>query len=557
MLAIGMSLWPCASPAPSAGPVRVVPVSTNEAFLVAPHASLGAVALHLIHGNGGDPATPADSVGAPFGGWRIRGFRVLPTVASDPRGVDAEIVSDGIGAQQIAIRRGTGGGWAGHYHGFGPAAVIAQDGPDLLQPGMLPAAQLSAAGRATWHDGAHFDFAETIALTPDGAIATIADVAMPSDPNIAYLDMTIVGQAFIRASLDGGTSWIDLLDLDPAFGTVQANVATVLLRNPVTGTTVTVTDDALDGTPGRSKMIMRRPGDFKIYADFNPLPAETPLGSVAVHRTITLGRTVPDPMVTLTGVAVSGMEGDSASVDFVFTVARSSASGATSVAWSFAPGDTSPGDFADDAYPAGGAVTLADGEASGTFALRVRGDGVAEVDETFTVSIRAPLGYAPGAAMSATGTVLNDDGAPVALWDGAIQGNAGYVATGWNPQMRSWDAATKQLVFSRGANPAGGNHRTLFALTGLVVGQAYTLVVSGQIAGASPSAGVMLGLSTDMANGASQASSITLNAAIAAGTQPVAFTAGAATMVLVVNQGPAAGSDNVFRLSSIGRPVPV
>jgi hypothetical protein len=52
---------------------------------------------------------------------------------------------------------------------------------------------------------------------------------------------------------------------------------------------------------------------------------------------------------------------------------------------------------------------MADGVASGTITISVNGDTTVEPDEQFTVSIAAPSGYAAGSAMSATGTILNDD----------------------------------------------------------------------------------------------------------------------------------------------------
>ncbi|RDE05434.1 hypothetical protein [Sphingomonas aracearum] len=114
------------------------------------------------------------------------------------------------------------------------------------------------------------------------------------------------------------------------------------------------------------------------------------------------------PTVTLSG-AQTKAEGNSGATLFTYTVARSAATGAVSVPWTFTAGDTGADDFTGGVYPAGGTVDMADGAAAGTITISVNGDTTVEASETFTVSIAAPSGYSAGAAMSATGTVSNDD----------------------------------------------------------------------------------------------------------------------------------------------------
>lgn len=539
-------------------PIRIVPVSATEAYLVAPHAALGAIALHLLKGNGASTATPADSVGAPFGDWRIQGFRILPGVDSDPATQTTEILSSGIGAQQLAIRRTTGGGWVGHYHGFGAGATYAQTAPDMTVAAMIATAEIASTGRGLWSDAAYVDFRDVVRLTAAGAIETATTATMPFDPNVVYLDMTIAAPTFIRASLDNGATWVDLTTLtagNSALDKMAANVATVILRNPSTGTTITVTDDALNGTAGRYKEITRRTADFKIYADLNPTPAGTLLGTATVNRSIIFGRTTPDPTVTLSG-DVTQAEGNSGTTAFTFTVTRSATAGAASIPWTFSAGTTSADDFVGGTYPTGGSVALADGQASATFVVGVAGDAVVEANETFGVAITAPLGFAPGARMSAAGGITNDDGGVLYLWDGTVNGDSGFQnpttsgGSGYNPSVRSWDATNKQLVFTR--NAASPNHRTLFAMSGLTPGATYNITVTGQIVGSGASAGVQIGVSTDVTDGGSQTYVVTMTAAIAAGTTAYSFVAPAASCYLVWNVLVQSGSDNVFRLSRLG-----
>ncbi|GGB18914.1 hypothetical protein GCM10011380_05590 [Sphingomonas metalli] len=121
---------------------------------------------------------------------------------------------------------------------------------------------------------------------------------------------------------------------------------------------------------------------------------------------------IAKPTVSLSA-ALSLPEGDSGTRAFTYTVTRSASSGAVGVAWTFAAGQTSADDFAGSSYPKGGTVALADGAASGSFTVEVAGDTQYEPDESFTVAIVPPPGYAGGSAVSATGTILNDDPAPL------------------------------------------------------------------------------------------------------------------------------------------------
>jgi hypothetical protein len=246
----------------------------------------------LIHGNGADTSTPAASVGAPFGEWRIRGFRTLPSVESDPATQATEIIYDGLGSQELAIQLGSD--FAGHYHGFGPSATYSQTAPDLTVSGYLSTATIASGGRMFWTGGEYADWSGTVILNPDGSVSTSMSVDMPFDALIAYLDMTIANTGFSSASLDGGDTWTDLSTL-ALNARLTANVPSIILRNPTTGTKMTVADNTLDAPGFQIKEIQRRTGDYKIYPNINPQPAGTSLGTQNVSRTITFSAGEPDP----------------------------------------------------------------------------------------------------------------------------------------------------------------------------------------------------------------------------------------------------------------------
>lgn len=123
------------------------------------------------------------------------------------------------------------------------------------------------------------------------------------------------------------------------------------------------------------------------------------------------GTVVPvTPTVAISG-AQSKPEGNSGATLYTYTVTRSATTGAVSVPWTFSPGTTSAEDYTGSAYPAGGTINLADGVPSGTFSVSVNGDADVEGNETFSVGITAPNGYGAGSAITATGTIVNDDSA--------------------------------------------------------------------------------------------------------------------------------------------------
>lgn len=121
------------------------------------------------------------------------------------------------------------------------------------------------------------------------------------------------------------------------------------------------------------------------------------------------------PTIWLSG-AVSQSEGNSGTTNYTYTATRSKTTGAVSAQWTFDAGATSPSDFVGGNYPAGGNVNFADGAASATITIQVQGDTDIEPNESFTVTIAAPSGYAQGSPVSATGTITNDDSASLPVF---------------------------------------------------------------------------------------------------------------------------------------------
>lgn len=135
------------------------------------------------------------------------------------------------------------------------------------------------------------------------------------------------------------------------------------------------------------------------------------------------------PTIDIVATADSSqLEGNSGTTNFVFQVNRSgNTQFASTVGWSVAaPGTSGSANLADFAVGAGqtalpsGTVNFAIGATSATITVGVRGDTLAESDESFTVNLSTaptsnpattPVNAILGAA-SATGLIRNDDALP-------------------------------------------------------------------------------------------------------------------------------------------------
>jgi hypothetical protein len=117
-----------------------------------------------------------------------------------------------------------------------------------------------------------------------------------------------------------------------------------------------------------------------------------------------------DAAPTLSINDVSVTEGNAGTTNATFTVTLSAASGqAVTVDWATANDDAvQPSDYA----AAWGTLTFTPGDTSETIAVTVNGDLVAELDETFRVTLSAPSNAGLGDAQG-VGTIVDDELLPV------------------------------------------------------------------------------------------------------------------------------------------------
>ena len=163
-------------------------------------------------------------------------------------------------------------------------------------------------------------------------------------------------------------------------------------------------------------------------------------------------------------------EGASGSTPFVFTVTRSgSTSAAGTVNWAVTGSGANPAnadDFVGGVLPSG-TLSFDAGETSKTITVNVLGDGSYEADEGFSVSLSAPSNGAAIGIGTASGTILNDDAAPlpttlsIAATDATkAEGDSGMIAFSFTV-TRSGDTtlstSANYAVSGSGANPASAS----------------------------------------------------------------------------------------------------
>ena len=188
-------------------------------------------------------------------------------------------------------------------------------------------------------------------------------------------------------------------------------------------------DDTLIGLGNRTTatIYVKVKGDTVEEADETfTVTLSNPTNATLSASAKTATGTIRNDDTTLSLAATSVVEGNSGTTTASFPVRLSRASAKTvTVRYATADGTaTAPGDYTATS----GTLTFAAGDTSKTIAVSVQGDSVVEPDETFTLT----LSNAANARLStatATGTITNDDEAPLVPPGGDGGGGGGGAAT--------------------------------------------------------------------------------------------------------------------------------
>lgn len=256
---------------------------------------------------------------------------------------------------------------------------------------------------------------------PDPVVALQGSGTADAPSLVIYLDAT--GRENISFS-------VRVRDIDGSADNAAQQVA-VQYRISPTGPWVNLTDgyisDATTGpsTTGEQVLTLSLPSDANNAAELeirilttNAIGNDEWVGLDDITVDSTAIATAGAGSFTIGDVSVA--EGDAGTTPITFTVNRANGSaGAVTVDFAVGFGTATAADFAaGEAFA--GTLTFADGETSRTITLQVAADAVTEPTERFTLTLSSPTGGALIGDASATGTIVNDDTAPVAI--SAIQG---------------------------------------------------------------------------------------------------------------------------------------
>jgi hypothetical protein len=154
--------------------------------------------------------------------------------------------------------------------------------------------------------------------------------------------------------------------------------------------------------------------------------AATSTGNTTASNLVLDNATPPPVLPALSVADASVTEGNSGAADLAFTVTLSGASSTpVTVAYATADGTAAAG---SDYTAVTGTLTFAPGETSKLVHVQVLGDTTVEPNETLSLALSSPSG-ATLARASATGTIINDDAAPLpalSIADASVvEGNPG------------------------------------------------------------------------------------------------------------------------------------
>ncbi|MCA0302386.1 MAG: cellulase family glycosylhydrolase [Proteobacteria bacterium] len=264
-------------------------------------------------------------------------------------------------------------------------------------------------------------------FTLNGTTSAPPPVPTPP-PTLAVADATV---------LEGNSGTKDLaftVSLSaPASGPVTVNYATGN-GTATAGSDYTAASGTLSFAAGETSKVVRVTvaGDTAVEANETlTLTLSSPSGATLADGsavgTIVNDDTAPLPTLAISDASVA--EGSAGTPGIATFTVRLSAAATTPVSVAFATADGTA--LAGSDYVArAGTLTFAAGETSKTIAVTALGDAAVEANESFTVVLSNASGATLGDA-SGTGTLLNDDTAPVVLPTlsisdaSAVEGNPG------------------------------------------------------------------------------------------------------------------------------------
>jgi hypothetical protein len=265
---------------------------------------------------------------------------------------------------------------------------------------------------------------------PTGPLSVSFTVGGTADNGVDFSALT--GTAIIQ---DGNSSVI--IDVTPTSDAFVEGAETVEIAvAPGTGYTV--------GSPRYTTVIIT---DDELPDSFNPGSYVITLISGELRDNVNFGSRLNDPPPSLSINDVSVTEGNAGTVNAVFTVMLSAASGQTvTVDFATANGTAlQPGDYTSTS----GTLTFAPGETTKTITVLVKGDVLDEPNESYFINLTNPTN-ATISDNQGVGTINDDDATPsLSINDVSVtEGNAGTVNAVFTVMLSAASGQTVTVDFA-------------------------------------------------------------------------------------------------------------
>jgi len=176
----------------------------------------------------------------------------------------------------------------------------------------------------------------------------------------------------------------------------------------------------------------------------------------------------PLPKISIDDVSVT--EGNSGTVNAVFTVSLSKATNSVTAAVDFATADGTATTADNDYVAAAGTLSFAPGAATQTITVAVNGDTTFEPDEIFAVNLSNPS-HATIADPQGIGTITNDDGQPkVSIDDVTVtEGNTGTTPAVFTVSLSNPSQSTTIVTFATADGTATAANNDYVPNSGTIV----------------------------------------------------------------------------------------
>ena len=322
---------------------------------------------------------------------------------------------------------------------LGGTAISGVDYSSVPTTVVIPAGSTTATFDIALVDDALFEVAETLILTmgaPTHAIAgsaskltiTIADNDGANKPAVRFASESQDAVAGSTASLVASLTKVS--GAATTIGLLFEGTATNNLDYTVDKTSVTIPAGATEATV--SFTLLERAAGKTVIASIKYWPSNADMGAPRIHTmTVAASEAPPPALPTAAFASAAQTVQENAGTVSISVVLSQASSSAVSIPFTLGGTAQAGADYQSPASP----LTIPAGQTSGSIAIALTDDGLAEPAETIIVTLGTPTGATLGATTTHTLTVAASEAPPPALPTAAfasaaqtVQENAGTVS---------------------------------------------------------------------------------------------------------------------------------